>query len=109
MADGRYMSLQRKYDGEYCQIHVDLSRGENYIKIFAKSGKDATRDRIGVHGAIKKGLRIGESDCRFKSRCIVDAELLVYSDKEKKILDFHKIRKYVSRSGAYIGTERDSP
>lgn len=28
--------------------------------------------------------------------------------KERKVLDFHKIRKYVSRSGTYIGVDKDS-
>jgi DNA ligase 4 len=109
MAAGRYFSVQRKYDGEYCQIHIDLSREDDCIKIFAKSGKDATGDRVGAHNAIRKGLRVGEADCKFKSRCIVEAELLVYNEKDKRIMDFHKIRKYVSRSGLSIGTERDSP
>jgi DNA ligase 4 len=109
MSNKRFMSVQRKYDGEYCQVHIDLSRGQGCIKIFAKSGKDATRDRAGVHDAIRRSLRIGQEDCQFKSRCVLDGELLVYSDKENKIMDFNRIRRYVSRSGVSIGTERDSP
>ncbi|KAH8800802.1 hypothetical protein F5884DRAFT_626186, partial [Xylogone sp. PMI_703] len=42
------MSVERKYDGEYCQIHIDLSKA-NYIQIFSKSGKDFTSDRRGLH------------------------------------------------------------
>lgn len=106
--DGRTMSVERKHDGEYCQIHIDLSKGEHCIQIFSKSGKDSTRDRMGVHQAIKNGLRIGRQDCAFSARCILEGELLVWSDRTKQILDFHKIRKHVSRSGSFLGTALDS-
>lgn len=50
MAQNRRMSVEKKYDGEYCQIHVDLTKGlANCIKIFSKSGKDSTTDRIKIH------------------------------------------------------------
>lgn len=43
------MSMERKYDGEYCQIHIDLSRGDDqWLKIFSKSGRDSTGDRVKV-------------------------------------------------------------
>ena len=106
--DGRTMSVERKHDGEYCQIHVDLSKGEDCIQIFSKSGKDSTEDRRGVHTAIKDGLRIGRTDCRFTERCILEGELLVYSDRTQDVLEFHKIRKHVSRSGSFLGTTLDS-
>lgn len=34
--------------------------------------------------------------------------MVLYSDKEKKILPFSKIRKHVSRSGSFMGTLQDS-
>jgi len=37
---------------EYCQIHIDLSKGRDWIKIFSKSGRDSTQDRVGIHGYI---------------------------------------------------------
>jgi DNA ligase 4 len=46
------MSAERKYDGEYCQVHIDLGENKSCIKIFSKSGKDSTNDRIGLHGAL---------------------------------------------------------
>lgn len=50
MAHNRRMSVETKYDGEYCQIHVDMSKvPQQQIKIFSKSGKDSTRDRIKIH------------------------------------------------------------
>ncbi|KAL9100488.1 MAG: hypothetical protein Q9163_004143 [Psora crenata] len=105
---GRNMSIERKHDGEYCQIHLDLSKDENCIQIFSKSGKDSTMDREGVHKAIKEGLRIGQDDCAFSSKCILEGELLVWSDKINDILEFHKIRKHVARSGSFLGTKEDS-
>ncbi|KAF6823888.1 ATP dependent dna ligase domain protein [Colletotrichum musicola] len=107
MSHGR-MSCEKKVDGEYCQIHVDLSKGFRCIQIFSKSGKDSTADRSGLHGAIRDSLRIGKPDCKFSKGCILEGELVVYSDKENKILPFHKIRKYVSRSGSFLHTEADS-
>jgi len=53
MGRGR-MSVEKKIDGEYCQIHIDLSRmrarKEQCIQIFSKSGKDSTEDRKGLFG-----------------------------------------------------------
>jgi len=48
MGHGR-MSCESKIDGEYCQIHIDLSKGRDCIQIFSKSGKDSTTDRAGLH------------------------------------------------------------
>ncbi|KAI9933091.1 hypothetical protein MW887_007562 [Aspergillus wentii] len=109
MVDRRRMSMERKYDGEYCQIHIDLTKHPNSIQIFSKSGKDSTADRSGVHHILKQALRIGTSECRFSRRCIVEGELLVWSSKHGKIADFHKLRKFISRSGVFIGTDHDSP
>lgn len=108
MIDGRTMSIEKKHDGEYCQIHIDMSKGEDCIQIFSKSCKDSTSDRRGVHQAIKDSLRIGRHDCGFSGKCILEGELLVWSDKTKGILEYHKLRKHVSRSGSFLGTELDS-
>ena len=108
LAHRRKMSLERKYDGEYCQIHIDVGNLGHEIQIFSKSGKDSTMDRRGVHGAIKECLRLGKDNCKFSKRCILEGELLIWCDKTKKILDFHKIRKHVDRSGVFLGTEKDS-
>ena len=104
----RKISVERKYDGEYCQVHIDLAAAKNWIKIFSKSGKDSTVDRAGLHEAIKASLRIGCEDCPFSRKCILEGELVVWSDREKDILDFCKIRKHVSRSGTFLGTTFDS-
>ncbi|MCJ1279870.1 hypothetical protein MMC21_007694 [Puttea exsequens] len=106
--DGRTMSMERKHDGEYCQIHIDLSKGDNCIQIFSKSGKDSTQDRVGVHKAMKESLHIGQRGCMFLSKCILEGELVVSSERAKDVLEFHKIRKHVSRSGNFLGTGLDS-
>ncbi|KAI9827687.1 MAG: hypothetical protein M1819_006887 [Sarea resinae] len=109
MAGIRRMSMERKYDGEYCQIHIDLAKGPKWIQIFSKSGKDSTMDRRAIHSTIRSCLRIDHSDCNFVGRCILEGELVVYSDKDKQILGFHKLRKHVARTGTFLGTEQDSP
>ncbi|KAF1986569.1 hypothetical protein K402DRAFT_454217 [Aulographum hederae CBS 113979] len=104
---GRW-NAEQKYDGEYCEIHIDLEQSPNWIKIYSKSGKESTKDRAAIHQTIRKSLCIETPLCKFKRRCILLGELLVYSDEERRILDFHKIRKHVSRSGSFLGTEQDS-
>ncbi|KAL2000795.1 hypothetical protein VTN02DRAFT_2599 [Thermoascus thermophilus] len=108
MAGRRRMSVERKYDGEYCQVHIDLSKSRDPIQIFSKSGKDSTIDRQGIHSVLRQCLRIGEPDCKFSKLCILEGELLVWSDKDEKILEFHTLRKFISRSGTFIGTQNDS-
>jgi DNA ligase-4 len=108
MAGCQRWSVERKYDGEYCEVHIDLDKGDKCIQIFSKSGKDSTSDRKGVHDAIRKCLKIGQKDCFFRKRCIVVGELVVWSEKHEQILGFEKIRKHVSRSGVSIGTDEDS-
>ncbi|KAH8430677.1 ATP dependent DNA ligase domain protein [Aspergillus melleus] len=108
MIDGRRMSIEKKYDGEYCQIHIDLSRPHDPIQIFSKSGKDSTEDRAGIQEVLKDSLRMKTPDCKFSRRCIVEGELVVWSDAHRRIMDFHKLRKFISRSGTFIGTENDS-
>lgn len=102
------MSVEKKMDGEYCQIHIDLSEGRQCLQIFSKSGKDSTADRYKLHGAIKASLGIGTSSCCFKRQCILEGEMVVYSHKDERILGFEKIRKHVRRSGRFIGTDEDS-
>ncbi|KAF2190305.1 hypothetical protein K469DRAFT_723135 [Zopfia rhizophila CBS 207.26] len=109
LARGRRLSVERKYDGEYCQVHIDLSKGRNYIKIFSKSGKDSTNDRIGLHGVLRDCLGLNSAECKIKKQCILEGELLVWNDHDERIEPFHKIRKHVQRSGRFLGTREDSP
>jgi DNA ligase 4 len=109
MAANRQMSLERKYDGEYCQVHIDLTNRNDCIKIFSKSGKDSTADRVRLHGALKDCLGISASEGRIKKHCILEGELLVWNKRTKAIEPFHKIRKHVQHSGRWLGNQADSP
>ncbi len=105
----RAWAAEIKYDGEYCEIHVDLEKRESeQIKIFSKNGKDATADRAALLPNIRDALQIGHPNCLFKSKCIVLGEMVVYSDKTQQILPFSKIRKHVARSGSFRGVQQDS-
>jgi DNA ligase-4 len=109
MANRRRMSVERKYDGEYCQIHVDLTDKRTPFRIFSKSGKESTEDRSGIFPSLAESLRIGSEDCRFSHRCILEGELVVWNDKRGEIAEFHKLRRFLSRSGIMIGIDNDSP
>ncbi|KAF2220582.1 hypothetical protein BDZ85DRAFT_184896, partial [Elsinoe ampelina] len=105
----RRWMIERKYDGEYCEMHIDLSKGTDWLKIFSKSGKNSTDDRVALRETLRKSLSIGSDRCKVKSKCVLLGEMVVYSEQEKQIMPFHKIRKYVPRSGTYLGTAKDSP
>jgi len=65
-------------------------------------------DRVGVHDAIKRCLRLGTSSCRFRDQCVLVGELLVWNDQMGQIMPFYKIRRYISREGRQLGCARDS-
>jgi DNA ligase 4 len=109
MTLGKRWVIERKYDGEYCEIHVCLNKDSGFLRIFSKGGKDSTSDRKGLHSTIVKCLRIGQAECNFKSQCILIGEMVVFSKREQKIQEFHRIRKHIPRSGRYMGTDKDSP
>ncbi|CAD0111962.1 unnamed protein product, partial [Aureobasidium uvarum] len=94
-AGGKWL-LERKYDGEYCQI-------------YSKSGRDSTKDRAGLRDTIRRCLRIGSDNCKFKRACILVGETVVFSDADNSILGFDEIRKHVSRAGSLIGAENEPP
>lgn len=106
-AKGKW-SVETKYDGEYCQVHVDLSRGVyKCFQIFSKSQKDSTNDKVGVRGFLRDCLRIGRTDCGIQRNCILEGELLVYNVETNSIMPFDKIRQHVMRSGRFLGTAAD--
>ncbi|KAM0818809.1 hypothetical protein AB5N19_04622 [Seiridium cardinale] len=108
MVGKKEVSCEQKIDGEYCQIHIDLSKpSSQQIQIFSKSGRDSTKDRVKVHRAIVDSLKIGQKNCPLKKGCILEGELVIYSNRSHEILPFHEIRKHVSRSGSFLGTTGD--
>jgi DNA ligase-4 len=81
MLAGQQWVLERKYDGEYCEIHIDLSLPPiQWIKIFSKSGKDSTSDRQGIHKTLVRCLRLGRPESKIEKRAIILGELFVWSD-----------------------------
>ncbi|KFA53720.1 hypothetical protein S40293_09645 [Stachybotrys chartarum IBT 40293] len=109
LAGTRRMSVERKYDGEYCQIHINLNESGAFIRIFSKSGRDSTNDRIGIHRPLRDSLGLDTAECKIKKQCILEGELLVWNDGHGGIEPFHKIRKHVKRSGHLLGAAQDSP
>ena len=109
MTSGQRWLVDRKYDGEYCQIHVDLDKGKDWLKIYSKSGRDSTLDRQGLHDTIRRCLRIGSEKCLIKRQCILVGEMVVYSKVDGCIVGFDRIRRHVSRAGVFLGAEQDSP
>ena len=107
IADKRTLSVERKYDGEYCQMHVEVVEGQLRLQIFSKSGKNSTADRVRLHGVIEDALRDQKQACKFQQKCILEGELLVWSDKFKTIEPFDKIRKHVLHGGRRLGAEGD--
>ncbi|RFN46749.1 DNA ligase 4 [Fusarium flagelliforme] len=61
MGHGR-MSVEEKIDGEYCQIHIDPSKGDRCLQIFSKSGKDSTEDRVALHGSVLNIPWVAQAD-----------------------------------------------
>ncbi|KAK3679866.1 hypothetical protein LTR78_000242 [Recurvomyces mirabilis] len=111
MVGTRKWVLERKYDGEYCEIHIDRRRSTvpvECIQIFSKSGKDSTADKKGIHSTLVKCLRLDQSDCKITEQAILLGELVVYSDVTKSVLGFDEIRKHILRSGVFLGTDLDS-
>ena len=104
------ISVGRKYDGEYCQVHVRLgTAGDGYITIFSKSGRNSTTDRKSLLPTIKRCLGVDTPDCRIRRQCILVGELLVWDDRTQEIMPFLKIRRYVTREGHHLGCDQDSP
>jgi DNA ligase-4 len=107
----RKMIMERKYDGEYCQVHIDLSKGlSKCFRIYSKSGRDSTRDRIGIHDTLRRALKLDDPEQRqFKEKCIVVGELLVYNSREQMIKPFDYLRRHIMRAGRFIGNANDPP
>ncbi|KIW68284.1 hypothetical protein PV04_04241 [Phialophora macrospora] len=108
-ANQRTMSVERKYDGWYVQVHIDMSKCEDRIQIFSKRCKNLTGAAWRLHDALEAGLRLGRPDCAITRSCILEGEMLVWSRRDRAIQPFCKIRKYININGRTIGTATDSP
>jgi len=76
---GQEVSVERKYDGEYCQVHLwqDSNSRKPVMQLFSKSGRDSTRDRDPILPTIRKCLSAGRSADRVQKHCILVGELVV--------------------------------
>ena len=101
-------SVEQKYDGEYCQVHVSVLAGTAELQIFSKTGRDSTKDRVDIHDAIKRCLRIDNTHSLVKKQYILVGELLVWNEQSQTIMPFYKIRTHVLRAGHRIGCAQDS-
>jgi DNA ligase 4 len=69
--------VKRKYDGEYCQVHVQRSSGgEDRVTIFSKSGRNSTVDRKLLLPTIRTCLDLNIADCRIQRQCVLVGVLL---------------------------------
>lgn len=110
LAKGRVMAMERKYDGEYAQIHIDTSKGADWIKIFSKSGKESTWDREAIHAPLRDALQLDNSEARkFNGKCIMEGEVLVYNTRAQDFMPFDHIRRHIRRSGMFIEARNDPP
>jgi DNA ligase-4 len=98
----RTVSVEHKYDGEYCQIHIRRHHTNTRSVSFPKGGRDLTRDRAGLHGYNTKCLGVGTAQCKFQRQCILVGELLVWNNHKQQIVPFHRIR--LAREGLDGGT-----
>nr|POE72860.1 uba domain-containing protein 7 [Quercus suber] len=111
MVDRQKWVLERKYDGEYCELHIRVDRStdpKTWITIFSKGGKDSTADRKALHATLVKCLRLGQQNCKIKRKAILLGELVVCKGNDNAPLPFEKIRQHVTRSGRSLGTKADS-
>lgn len=80
---GRIVSVERKYDGEYCQVHVLREGGSQMsnVTLFSKSGRDSTLDRASILSTVRQCLGMGTRRCKMEQHCILVGELVVWSDR----------------------------
>ena len=83
-------------------------KGQLKLQIFSKSGKNSTADRVRLHGVIEDALRNETHGYKIQNKCILEGELLVWSDESQTIEPFDKIRKHVLHGGRRLGAEGDS-
>ncbi|EEB93209.1 hypothetical protein MPER_08168, partial [Moniliophthora perniciosa FA553] len=93
---------ETKYDGERAQIHVQITNGVPRIKIFSKSKRDSTLDRMAVHPVILECLNLDRHTGNSKVRqdVILDAEMVPFSGN--KIEEFWRIRNLIEETA--VGT-----
>ncbi|KAF7771042.1 hypothetical protein Agabi119p4_7016 [Agaricus bisporus var. burnettii] len=110
--DSTTVWAETKYDGERAQIHVEIldDDGTSNIKIWSKSGRESTWDRLGVHDIIRDALGLNRSGelkvssttwmttARVKRNVVLDAEMVAwYKDH---VDEFWRIRGLVEQTAS---------
>ncbi|KAI9141460.1 hypothetical protein BKA69DRAFT_391618 [Paraphysoderma sedebokerense] len=86
---GNNCFAETKYDGERMQIHFERKGPSTHtLRIFSKSKRDSTIDRIGCHSIILDSIH---SSVR---NCILEGELLLYNEEEQRIESFNELREF---------------
>ncbi|KAK5093738.1 hypothetical protein LTS08_008851 [Lithohypha guttulata] len=87
----REVSVERKYDGEDCQVHVWKQGGKEKpeVKLFSKSGRDSTHDRAAIVPTVRQCLGLDMARCTLQIHCILVGEQIVMdfsaSDSERRL------------------------
>ncbi|KAI5287917.1 hypothetical protein KEM52_001377, partial [Ascosphaera acerosa] len=87
------VTVQRKYDGEYFQVHVNRTKptgdGDWDITIFSKSGKDSTIDREGIHDLVRRSICTTDSPPKPEEHLyIIFFDILLLNDRNCLALPF---------------------
>jgi DNA ligase-4 len=105
--------VEQKYDGQRMQIHVNLALPlDNQVKLFSKDGHDSTKRRDEIipyvsllptyTRTIRKALGIGTEDQRWKERCILDGELILWDDEAQRMQECTKLDDYLRVKVRYL-------
>lgn len=73
------VSVERKYDGGYCQVHVWREGGSRLsdVKIFSKNGRDSTLDRASVLPTVRQCLGLDATRCKLRLHSILVGDALL--------------------------------
>jgi DNA ligase-4 len=95
--DERFRGASKLGQSEYSEGFDRSSRGS---KIWLDIRSMSIRRR--------RRRRLDAADYKIKKQYILEGELLIWNDEDERIKSFHKIRRYIKRSGRFIGITRDS-
>ncbi|KIY50333.1 DNA ligase/mRNA capping enzyme, partial [Fistulina hepatica ATCC 64428] len=101
--------VETKYDGERCQIHVEVFEGKeraSHITIFSKSMRDSTLDRFDLHAHICHALDLPHVPATLEMvqsqqvvrSFILDAEMVSWCKTEERVDEFRHIAHLINRT-----------
>jgi DNA ligase 4 len=109
LAKSNVWRAEYKYDGKYCQIHIDLTKKQNEsIQIISKSGRHLAVNNSDLYQAIRMGLQIEKNACEFRRNCIIIGELVRWHVIERRALPFYSIKRYATYSNHVLEASGNS-